>query len=215
MGQVTQTTAEVQSNLDWHIDNASGNGIKLDTTTPAFGWRDIIGDITVRNVGGSNPTFSVYRDAIRQQQFSVNDEAFNVFHMPHDYASGTDLFIHAHWSHNSASVTSGDVTWEFEVTYAKGFDQAPFPATVSESVVQTASTTQYQHMVAEAHISTSGGGASMLDTDDLEVDGLLLVRTSLIANTMNGTPEPFLHTVDIHYQSTGIPTKNKAPNFYT
>jgi len=25
---------------------------------------------------------------------------------------------------------------------------------------------------------------------------------------------PFLHTVDIHYQSTGVPTFNKAPSFY-
>ena len=27
--------------------------------------------------------------------------------------------------------------------------------------------------------------------------------------------DPFCHEVDIHYQSTGMATKNKAPNFYT
>jgi hypothetical protein len=26
---------------------------------------------------------------------------------------------------------------------------------------------------------------------------------------------PFCHEVDIHYQSTGMATKSKAPNFYT
>lgn len=56
--------------------------------------------------------------------------------------------------------------------------------------------------------------ASQIDTDGLEVDGLLLVRTFLSANTMNGTPAQFLHTVDLHYQSTNVGTKNKAPNFY-
>jgi len=37
----------------------------------------------------------------------------------------------------------------------------------------------------------------------------------LLANTMNGGAKPFVHSIDIHYQSTGVNTKNKAPNFYT
>jgi len=52
----------------------------------------------------------------------------------------------------------------------------------------------------------------MLDTNDLEDDGLFLVRADLATST--STDNPFLHFVDIHYQSTGIPTKNRAPDFY-
>ncbi|MHC4891737.1 MAG: hypothetical protein ACYTEO_19990, partial [Planctomycetota bacterium] len=33
------------------LDKASGNGIKVDTTTPTFGWRDITGPIRKRGVG--------------------------------------------------------------------------------------------------------------------------------------------------------------------
>ena len=74
-------------------------------------------------------------------------------------------------------------------------------------------------MIAEIQLSAASPTASQIDTDDLEVDGLILCRTYLSANNITvsggGVPDPFLHFVDIHYQSTGIPTKNKAPNFYS
>jgi hypothetical protein len=178
-------------------------------------WRDITSDITVRGTGPTDPSWATYRGNIKQYQFSVNDECWHVFHWPHDWGFATDVLIHAHWSHNSATVASGAVTWGFDVTFAKGFNQGPFPATTNLTVAQTASTTQYQHMVAEVQLSAASPTASQIDTDDLEVDGLLLVRTYLAANTMNGTPEPFLHTVDLHYQSTNVGTKNRAPNFYS
>ena len=33
--------------------------------------------------------------------------------------------------------------------------------------------------------------------------------------TFGGSGKLFIHTCDIHYQSTNIATKNKAPNFYS
>ena len=44
--------------------------------------------------------------------------------------------------------------------------------------------------------------------------GYSTVICYLAANTMDGGALPFLSFCDIHYQSTGIGTKNKAPNFY-
>ena len=57
----------------------------------------------------------------------------------------------------------------------------------------------------------------VLDTDILEVDGIYLVRmwrqADRAADTIN--QGPFIHAIDIHYQTTNMPTKNKAPNFYS
>jgi hypothetical protein len=201
------------------VSKASGEGIKVDTITPTFGWRDLTGLVTIRGIGSTDPSFNVFRNNIRQQQFSVNDECFLEFHMPHDYAPGTDIYIHPHWSHNSAVVTGGSVTWTCESTYSKGHNQAAFPASVLIDCTQNASTTQYQHMVSESQASTAGGGAALLNTTNLEVDGVILVRVYLKTNAITvsggGVPEPFLHFVDIHYQSSNISTKAKAPNFYT
>lgn len=212
--QTAVQNASVDSVGNLVVPKTSGIGIKVDTATPTFGWKDLIGPIFVRTTGGNPPNWAVYRTNIYQYQFAVNNECWNEFHIPHDYLPGSDLYIHVHWSHTSATVTSGSVTFTFDITYAKGHNQAAFPATKTTTVTQTASTTQYQHMIAETVMTTSGGSASLTDSSIIEVDGLILVRTSLSGNTINGTPTPFVHYVDIHYQSTQMSTKNKAPNFY-
>lgn len=199
------------------LPKTAGEGVLIEN---AYGWHDMLGPINVRDTTSpTNPSYNVYRGGIRAYQFAVNDEAFVEFHMLHDYAPGTDIYIHVHWSHAATTVTGGSVTWGFEVSYAKGHNQAAFSAPVTASVLQTASTTQYQHMIAEVQLSAASPSASQIDTDNLEVDGVILVRAYLQANAMTvsggGVPEPFLHLVDIHYQSTGITTKNKAPGFYT
>jgi len=198
------------------MPKTSGYGIKVDTTSPTFGWKDLTADIITRDTTNpANPSYNVFRGGLRNYQFSVNDECYVIFHLPHDYAPGTDIYIHCHWAHASSTVVSGSVTWSFEVIYAKGHNQAAFSAPITTSVTQLASTTQWQHMIAEVQLSASSPSSKQLNTSLIEPDGLLEARVYLSANTMNGTPEPFLKFVDIHYQSTGIPTKNKAPNFYT
>jgi hypothetical protein len=200
------------------VGSSPAEGIKVDLEQPAYPWRDLVGDIAIRGAGGADPTFAVYRGNIRQFQFSVGDEVWLAFHIPHDLAKGTDLYVHAHWSHAAANVTGGQVKWTFECTFAKGFDQQAFPATISASAIQTASATQYRHMVAEAQLSTPNGAADKLDTNALEPDGLILMRAYLNDNSMTvsggAVPEPFLHSVDLHYQSTNVGTKRKAPDFY-
>jgi hypothetical protein len=68
-------------------------------------------------------------------------------------------------------------------------------------------------MIAEVQITNDGGDATHIDRNTIEIDGLFMVRTKLIGNTLSsGTP--FGHFIDVHYQSTGLTSKNKAPNFY-
>ena len=201
------------------LSKASGHGLKLDPVTPSFGFKDLVGAINIRGTGGTNPNLAVYRGGIKQFQFSVADEAWVEFHVPHDYVPGTPMFIHAHWSHIDTGVTGGSVTWGFETTYAKGYNQEQFSAPVSPTVAQNGATGaggQYKHMIAETQLTVPGGSGTQLDTARIEVDGLIMVRVYLSANALTGaTPAPFLHFCDIHYQSTQTATKDKNYPFYT
>lgn len=210
---------ELRDGTNLMVPKTQGKGIKVDSTgTPTFGWHDLTGYMHFHDADPTAPTAATYVGGIKQHQFSVNDAEQMVFHMPHDYVMGTDIYIHAHWSHNATTVTGGHVIWGFELTYAKGHGQAAFVTPVDIVEQQDVSTIQYQHMICEALASASGGGVNLLDTDDIEVDGLIFGKVYLVANNMTvsggGVPEPFLHTVDIHYQSTGIPTKNRSPSFW-
>lgn len=189
-------------------------GIKIDTATPDWGWHDLLS--TIRLGGTANdPTYVTYQGSIKQAQFDVGDEIFTEFHMPHDYAMGTDIYIHAHWSHNALGLTTGGITGVMEASYAKGHDQDFFGTPIIVNLAQDASLVRYQHLIAEGPLSAAGGAGGLIDTALLEPDGLFLVRVELTGNTMDAAAKPFLHAVDIHYQSTGLATKQKAPDFWT
>lgn len=206
------------------LPKVPGYGIKVEPDSPTFGFRDLLGEIKILSPGANDPTLAVFRDSIRAFSFSnaVMNEANFHFHIPHDYAPSSDIFIHAHWSQNVIDTggpagVPGDVKWQFEVTYAKAHNQAAFSASFTTSVVGTASTTQYQHLLHEVQLSAASPSATQIDSDIIEPDGLIIVRAFRnpvdAADTLNQVP--FLHYVDIHYQSTNIATKAKAPDFWT
>lgn len=217
--KVDAGTDTVLFNTDIVLPKTSGKGIKIDTAAPTFGWRDLLGTSFARNTGASKPTLTTYRDTLVEFQFAAGDEAFFSYHIPHDYVPGTDVHLHVHWSHTGTLVTGGTVTFEYEISYSKGHNQAAFPASVGTTFNGTASTTQYQHIITEVQISASTPDANQIDTDNLEPDGVILARLDLNANNITvsggGVPDPFIHFVDIHYQSTNMATKQKAPDFYT
>ena len=273
------------------LPKTTGSGIKVDTTTPTFGWNDLIGVINTRTGGAGVPSYLQYIGGIYQWSFGTVGgvkEVFNEYHIRHDFVPNTNMYIHTHWS--TILAPTGDVNWIFEVTYAKGYDQMAFQSPVTIPVVQT-STTAYNHMIAEVQMSAPNGlissainvlitsglntltsasslftaadinrtiriigagvaGADLdttitafgsstsvtvadnasttitsqpnfnyrvIDSNQLEIDGLLLVRTwrnsTREADTLDVAP--FLHFVDIHYQSTNLTTKDKNYPFYT
>jgi hypothetical protein len=218
------------------LPKTSGKGILLDPDAPTYGWHDMLGDIKTRPAAGggaaAQPDFVAYRGNVYAYRFGTTapnnhlHEAFIEFHVPHDYAPGTDLYLHAHWSQNvvdtggPASVP-GDAEWFWDVSYAKGHGTAggsadPFVAPIAPTVVQQGSTTQYGHMIAETQLSDSAPSGVQLDSDDIEVDGLILVRIHRTPGAGNDTldQDTFLHYCDIHYQSTNLATKGKVPDFY-
>lgn len=224
---LTQTNYnEVTTNLD--LSGTSGTGIKVDLTTPTFGWRDMLGPIEIKAIGATDPVWAAYRGSIYAYTFdTATAEAFFTFHIPHDWVmSQAEAHIHMHWSQNVVDTggpagVPGNVEWKFDISYADGHGTAggtadPFTAPITVTVVQQGSTTQYGHMIAEVAFANNGGTGGLLNTATMQVDGLLLVRAYRTkgnpADTLNQAP--FGHSCDIHYQSTNMATKNKSPNFY-
>ena len=217
----------VQKTGDWVINKTSGVGIKVDLAAPTFGFADIIGDQFSKNTGGTKPTLTVYNGAVEAWQFSDGDEAFMSFHIPHDYVPSTDIHLHIHWSQNNAGATGGTIDFKYFAIYAKGWNQVSGSTFTSTPITDTFSSidindgdsglSQYQHHLTEVTISAATATAALFERDDFEPDGVIELTLEMDANNLTGTPsDPFIHYVDIHYQTTGIfGTKSRTPDFYT
>jgi len=195
------------------LSQEKGDGIKLNVANPQYGWHDLLSPTTIYEGAASNkPAFNTLVGGIRKYQFNVGDESFHEFHIPHDYAPNTDVYIHVHWAHNNPGLTPGSVTWGFEHTYAKGYSQETFSTTKTLQVTQQAVIQPLTHQIAETKLSIAGGNTTQLDSTLIETDGLIMVRTYLISNATN--TDPFMMFCDLHYQSTNLATKNKNFNFW-
>ena len=205
------------------LPKTAGKGILVDLAAPTYGWRDMLGPATIRGVGPNDPTLTVYRGNLREFAFANNavNALYFQFHIPHDYVPGSDLYLHVHWSQIAADTggaggTPGDVKWSVDVSYSKGHSQEVFNNPFTTSIIQTSSGIPYMHMLPEIQLSSSTPTAIQLDSSNIEVDGLLLMRLfrdpADPQDTLNQLP--FLHFMDIHYQSTNLATKQKAPDFY-
>lgn len=194
------------------------NGASWDTLV----WKDLLGFPVSRNTGATAPSYTAFRGgAVDQYAFSVNDEIGFQFHIPHDWAVGTDMHFHVHWSHNGTAI-SGNMVWTYAATYAKGHNQAIFPAevtgTITYATTNIATTPQYIHRIDEIQLTAASPSVSQIDTDNIEVDGVILINltATTIPTITGGTPnEPFILYADLHYQANPFGTKNKVPNFYT
>jgi hypothetical protein len=200
------------------LAKTAGTGIQVDEVLPTYGWHDLIGDISPLTTGVGALTRAVYRAPINQLYATAGDIIDLQYHLPHDYAPNTDIFIHVHWSHTGTAI-SGSMLFTPSLIYAKGHNQASFPATVvspiiSVPVLSIVTHPQYQHFISEVQASISGGSATQLNTTLIEPDGLII--GALVATTIPTVTGGFLfiHAVDIHYQSTCVATKQKSPNFY-
>lgn len=185
-----------------------------------IGWRDLIGTVRPKISGVGSPTLDTLTGNVRAFRYAVGEDGDNDYHIPHDYLPGSDLFFHPHWTHNGTNI-SGSLEITVYMTYAKGHQQASFHTqkifTVTDSGLTIANTPQLFHRIPEVQMSTPGGSASQLDSNIIEVDGLIQLHydVTTIPTITGGATKPFLLTMDIHYQSTGLATPQKAPNFYT
>lgn len=142
------------------LSKDAGEGIYIDPNSPSYTWRDIIGDVIPKTSGVGSPTLTTFFNNIRFYAYSVGEDGDTVFHIPHDYVPGTDIFIHLHWSHTGTSI-SGLLDLRYNFTYAKGHNQASFLPELSTKVTvptpNIATIPQFIHRIDEIQLSTSGG----------------------------------------------------------
>lgn len=178
------------------------------------GWNDLSSEIVIKGNGSNDPVWTLFRDGIYGYAFSssVIKETHHRFHLNHDYAPGTAMYPHIHWSPNTTS--TGTVRWGFEYTVAKGFAQSSgsvFGATTTVYVEQNiSSNSQYKHFVAEVSL------ADVIPSTNIEIDSLVLMRIFRDAAHTNDTfPDVvFAWYVDLHYQLSRMSSKNRTPDFY-
>jgi hypothetical protein len=229
-GSGTWTDAPVLTSA---IDSGSttrGTVLTADGTGAAdFGelvWRDLFGEIYPRASGTISPTWTTFRSngaaTVDAYAFATNDVFDSHFHIDHDYALGTDMYLHLHWAHNGTTI-SGNLAVTVYLSYCKGHNQvdqvfnAPISNVISLSTPNIATIPQYAHNVNEIQITSNGGSSSTLDRNLLEPDGIILLKAvaTTIPTITGGSPnEPFFFHMDLHYQASHVGTKNKAPNFY-
>jgi hypothetical protein len=224
MTQVTKQSAAFDGN-SIILSKAQNSGLKIDESNPAFGWDDITGILFPDLAGADAPTLSAFRGgATRRYAYAANDKMDCEFHIPHDYAMGTDVFIHVHWSHNGTEI-SGNAVFTLTHTYAKGHNQGAasvYPAektlTITYNTTNITTTPRYIHRVDEVQLSSAGGSATLMDSAVLEPDGIVAVNFTMttLPTITGGSPnDVFVFHIDLHYQSTQTATKNKTPDFWT
>lgn len=217
-------TLSIDSNSNIVFGKAAGIGLRFDTTTPVYGWRDLVGQIIPRASGGPAPALGALRGTnLLSYAFSVNDVIDNItYHIPHDYVPGSDMYLHVHWSHNGTAI-SGTLGINYFVSYCKGYNQTGqtfnSELTIPQSItgITITNAPRWGHSINEFQLTNSSGDTTHLNRNLIEVDGLLLVSIGVtsIPTITGGLPNaPYILMVDIHYQSTGLPTKGRNIPFY-
>jgi hypothetical protein len=185
----------------------SGIGIKVDTTAPTFGYRDIIGTVQEPTSGTGKPTWTqIASSGVYSWMYATNDVQGYLWHVPHDYVPGSAVYFHAHWF--GPQVLGNATRWQFSYLYARGHDQASFPTTATVVACQQwQNVNAYRHMIAETAAVT---------IPNLEVDGLIICQVKRIApvSATDVSGGVFVPCVDLHYMSTNMATKRRQPNFY-
>lgn len=186
------------------------DGTQLDLSTLTFdgtpGWDDMIGSLAAGNTTNTNdPTWAAFRNGIYAWRFSATalNEVWISFHINHEYAPGTVIYPHIHWS--TAGTNTGVVRWGIEYTVAKCYDQEAFPASSTIYLEQAASAVPYQHQIVEVDL------ANTIPTTHLETDAVILMRVFRDGAHANDTcTDPaFGLFCDLHFQKRAFSTPNK------
>lgn len=200
------------------VDSGDGAGILVDTSSPTYCYRDIIGSVAPKASGVGSPTRRVYDGAnVADYAFALNDLCEFCWHIPHDWVVGTPLQWHVHFSHNDAVSITGNVV--FTLYYRIGKRGGQFTPektlTLTYNTVNLATTPKTKHMVVETDMSSDSGSATLIANSDIEVDSVIIATMKMTTlPTFGGGGYLFVHTSDIHYQSSNIGTKNSAYPFY-
>lgn len=186
-------------------DIADAQALALDVKIKSEGWKDNFANLTAAATGAGAPALAAFGPSgvVKQREFGIGDSVYVVWHMDHDVRPGSLAHMHVHWSSNGTS--TGLVRWEINYTFAKGHQQANFPADSQVRIEQAGAGTAWRHMIAEDQTGFIIP----------EVDSLIIAEVKRIAPTTGSNANQIFGLfVDIHYQSDRDTTVGKAPPFY-
>ena len=196
----------------------ANKGIQVDVDNPQWYWGLCPSSIFMDPSDPLTPSLHLYKGNVKEMLFEENQRATTSFIVPYDYKIGTDIYIIFKSSHTSNVVTGGTVTWSIEFMYASP-SHTVMTDTITTSTILTIPSIPYEVVGTEELLSTPGGSDHLLDTGLLEPGGFIHCLGYLDSNdisTSDGSVvNPFVHQVAILYQSRGLGTKNRWPDYYS
>lgn len=159
--------------------------------------------------GGNAPDFAELRDGLFLNAFAgdgpTTEQAFFTVHMLHDIHPTEYPTFHIHWTHNIA-IPSGNVKWQIDYSYAKGYENGIFVAPTTLSTVNAAGA-QYAH-----HITADD---DMQMTAEMEPDSMIIARIYRDPTDAEDTFgfDAFLVGVDMHYMRVAHGSEDRNSPF--
>lgn len=200
--------------LVYHPDAQYKMGTPGQDVAVDYPWQRLDGHLSVRGVGGSDPSWAAITGLGNMYGYSFSPTAMNQlwveFPIPHHYAPGTSLHLEIHWLNAAATPNTGVVRWGIEYTVAKSHSQEAFGAPTTVYVEEASSATRWTHQTSQM----AAGDA--ITSTHLEPDSLVLLRIFRDADHVNDTCTDvvFLLGVNCHYQADRVGTPNRSPDFY-
>ena len=122
--------------------------------------------------------------------------------LPHDYVPGTDIYFHVHWSNAAATQTPGTSSGVLVQLC-----QRPSTSCVPCIVYCHCDTGVQRNSLSPPHCRNSSRDRLVLKW---MASSCCVCTVTRAAGGDTCTDAVFVHTVDIHYQSTNMATKQKA-----
>ena len=179
----------------------------LNLVGDAQPWSDI--DIVITEKSGAgidSPDYILFKDngsgsqGVFNYAFSptAEEELFFEAKIPHDYAEGSDMDFHLHWSPSTAN--AGDVVWAVEYVWTEKNGTAT-NTTITSSTI-TSDGVAFRHQVDTIIPTLSGTGRG--------IGGIISGRIYRIADAAadDYADDAFLLAADFHYQVDGFGTRN-------
>lgn len=210
-GVSSQTLVSKYSQLQTYSD---GSGWEIVVNSDYLGWKDLTSDLISRG-GASAPSYTaVGTSGFYGYEFTSNTlkEVFANYHILHDYAPRTDMYIHMHWI--APNTTAGNVTWNFQIAYAKGYTQSQFniqtPTVVTVTTANPASGA-WTHMISEVKFTDIAGASGLINSSNIQTDGVIMVRAYRNGGVTTDTYGSSVWGLfmDLHYQTRKNTTLNK------
>lgn len=104
---------------------------------------------------------------VRQFSQAVTQSVFAVFHVPKDWASGTNILIHVHWAPINGN--AGDVVWDIDYKSIASDNNEVLSGAGTALTVTDSTQTLQDELLESSDMTISGAGLALEDTIGITV----------------------------------------------